>query len=73
MENNISIEETNRDLSLLTTIEQNPDVSQVTLADELGVAMGTINWYFKRLIPNGYVKVKRVITLGSQKQHLPPS
>jgi predicted transcriptional regulator len=50
MENNGSIEETNRDLSLLTTIEQNPDVSQVTLADELGVAMGTINWYFKRLI-----------------------
>jgi DNA-binding MarR family transcriptional regulator len=59
MENNISIEETNRDLSLLTTIEQNPDVSQATLADELGVAVGTINWYLKRLITKGYVKVKR--------------
>ncbi|MGB4595948.1 MAG: winged helix-turn-helix transcriptional regulator [Anaerolineaceae bacterium] len=59
MENNISIEEANRDLSLLTTIEQNPDVSQATLADELGVAVGTINWYLKRLINKGYVKVKR--------------
>ena len=59
MENNVSIEETNRDLSLLTTIEQNPDVSQATLADELGVAVGTINWYLKRLITKGYVKVKR--------------
>lgn len=59
MENNISIEETNRDLNLLTTIEQNPDVSQATLADELGVAVGTINWYLKRLITKGYVKVKR--------------
>ena len=59
MENNISIEETNRDLSLLTTIEQNPDVSQATLADELGVAVGTINWHLKRMIAKGYVKVKR--------------
>ncbi len=59
MENNISIEETNRDLTLLTSIEQNPDVSQATLADELGVAVGTINWYLKRLISKGYVKVKR--------------
>ena len=59
MENNVSVEETNRDLSLLTTIEQNPDVSQATLADELGVAVGTINWYLKRLITKGYIKVKR--------------
>jgi DNA-binding MarR family transcriptional regulator len=59
MDTNISIEETNRDLNLLTTIEQNPDVSQATLADELGVAVGTINWYLKRLITKGYVKVKR--------------
>ncbi|HNY83255.1 MAG TPA: winged helix-turn-helix transcriptional regulator [Anaerolineaceae bacterium] len=59
MENNVSLDETSRDLSLLTSIEQNPDVSQATLADELGVAVGTINWYLKRLIAKGYVKVKR--------------
>lgn len=43
MENNVSIEETNRGLSLLTNIQQNLNVSQATLADELGVAVGTIN------------------------------
>ncbi|MGI6250574.1 MAG: winged helix-turn-helix transcriptional regulator [Anaerolineaceae bacterium] len=59
MENNFSIEEGSRELSLLTTIEQNPDVSQTTLASELGVAVGTINWYLKRMIAKGYVKVKR--------------
>ena len=59
MENNFSIEECSRELSLLTTIEQNPDVSQTTLASELGVAVGTINWYLKRMISKGYVKVKR--------------
>jgi len=44
---------------MLTHIEANPDISQVKLADELGVAVGTINWHLKRLISKGYVKVKR--------------
>ena len=49
--------ETTRDLSLLETIERNPDVSQATLATQLGVAVGTVNWHLKRLIAKGYVKV----------------
>jgi len=47
------------DLELLQLIEKDPDVSQANLASELGVAIGTINWYLKRLVAKGYVKVKR--------------
>jgi DNA-binding MarR family transcriptional regulator len=50
--------ETSRDLSLLETIEHDPDVTQATLAIQLGVAVGTVNWHLKRLIAKGYVKVK---------------
>ena len=50
--------ETTRDLSLLDTIEHNPDVTQATLAMQLGVAVGTVNWHLKRLIAKGYVKVR---------------
>ena len=50
---------TTRELDLLTRIEENPDISQANLANELGVAVGTVNWYLKRLISKGYVKVKR--------------
>lgn len=59
METQLTEQENTRALEMLTHIEANPDISQVTLADELGVAVGTINWYLKRLIAKGYVKVKR--------------
>lgn len=48
-----------RELTLLENIENNPDVNQSTLAAQLGVAVGTVNWHIKRLIAKGYVKVKR--------------
>lgn len=48
-----------RDLALLERIEANPDVSQANLAEDLGVAIGTINWHLKRLVEKGFVKVKR--------------
>jgi DNA-binding MarR family transcriptional regulator len=51
--------ETTHDLSLLETIEHDPDVTQAGLATQLGVAVGTVNWHLKRLIEKGYVKVKR--------------
>lgn len=49
-----------RDLILLEQIEQNPDATQATLAAQLGVAVGTINWHLKRLIAKGYLKARRV-------------
>lgn len=48
-----------RELTLLEKIEKDPDVNQSTLATQLGVAVGTVNWQLKRLIAKGYVKVKR--------------
>ena len=59
MENELTNEESTHALEMLTHIEANPDISQLTLADELGVAVGTINWHLKRMIAKGYVKVKR--------------
>ena len=48
-----------RELALLENIESNPDVTQASLATQLGVAVGTVNWHLKRLIEKGYVKIKR--------------
>ncbi|MGA2490216.1 MAG: winged helix-turn-helix transcriptional regulator [Anaerolineales bacterium] len=50
---------TTRELALLENIESNPDVTQASLATQLGVAVGTVNWHLKRLIDKGYVKIKR--------------
>ena len=60
METRILTEDSARDLTLLDSIEQDPDISQATLADTLGVAVGTINWHLKRMVAKGYVKVKRM-------------
>jgi len=49
-----------RELRLLEEIEQNPETTQADLAARLGVAVGTVNWYLKRLIKKGYVKVKQL-------------
>jgi DNA-binding MarR family transcriptional regulator len=55
MESNDTI----RDLNLLEHIENDPDITQASLAAQLGVAVGTVNWHIKRLVAKGHVKVKR--------------
>ncbi|MBI5952002.1 MAG: winged helix-turn-helix transcriptional regulator [Chloroflexi bacterium] len=58
----MSVEPTNeelRELTLLEQIESDPNVNQSTLATQLGVAVGTVNWHLKRLIAKGAVKVSR--------------
>lgn len=58
----MSVESTNeelRELTLLEQIENDPDVNQSTLATQLGVAVGTVNWHIKRLIAKGALKVSR--------------
>lgn len=55
-----NLADNNRDLVLLEHIEQNPDATQASLALQLGVAVGTVNWHLKRLIAKGYVKARRV-------------
>jgi DNA-binding MarR family transcriptional regulator len=52
--------DTDRDLILLEQLEQNPDATQASLAIQLGVAVGTVNWHLKRLIAKGYLKARRV-------------
>jgi DNA-binding MarR family transcriptional regulator len=51
--------DTRRELALLENIERDPDITQASLATQLGVAVGTVNWHLKRLIAKGYVKIKR--------------
>lgn len=51
--------EEERERILLEQIERDPDITQASMAAQLGVAVGTVNWYIKRFIEKGYVKVKR--------------
>ncbi|HOJ01790.1 MAG TPA: winged helix-turn-helix transcriptional regulator [Anaerolineaceae bacterium] len=49
-----------RDVDILDHIENDPETTQATIAELLGVAVGTVNWHLKRLIEKGYVKVRRI-------------
>lgn len=49
-----------RELQILEYLEHNPDTTQADLATRLGVAVGSVNWYLKRLINKGYVKVRKM-------------
>ena len=51
--------ESTREMILLEQIENDPNITQASLATQLGVAVGTVNWHLKRMIAKGYVKVKR--------------
>jgi len=37
-----------REMILLEQIERDPDVTQASLATQLGIAVGTVNWHLKR-------------------------
>ncbi|RPI86623.1 MAG: winged helix-turn-helix transcriptional regulator [Chloroflexi bacterium] len=45
---------------LLNEIGQNPMVTQASLSNRLGIAVGSVNWYMKRLIHRGWVKVSHL-------------
>jgi len=49
-----------QDLRILEQIEQDPDITQADLAARLGVAVGSVNWYLKRLTHKGYIKVRQM-------------
>ena len=51
--------ETQRTLTLLEQSEQDPDITQASLATQLGVAVGTVNRHIKRMVEKGIVKVER--------------
>lgn len=46
--------------ALLDEIAQDSMVTQANLSDRLGIAVGSVNWYIKRLIHRGWVKVSHL-------------
>ncbi len=46
--------------ALLSEIAQDSMVTQASLSDRLGIAVGSVNWYIKRLIHRGWVKVSHL-------------
>jgi DNA-binding MarR family transcriptional regulator len=52
--------EVERELRILEVLERNPETTQAGLATQLGVAVGSVNWYLKRLIRKGYVKATKM-------------
>jgi DNA-binding MarR family transcriptional regulator len=46
--------------SLLNEIAQDSMVTQANLSNRLGIAIGSVNWYIKRLIHRGWVKVSHL-------------
>src|SRR5512141_1807278 len=45
---------------LLNEIGRDPMVTQASLSNRLGIAVGSVNWYIKRLIYRGWVKVSHL-------------
>jgi len=46
--------------ALLDEIAQDSMVTQASLSERLGIAIGSVNWYIKRLIHRGWVKVSHL-------------
>ena len=49
-----------REYKLLEAISQDETVTQAGLASRLDIAVGSVNWYIKRLISRGYLKATRM-------------
>jgi len=61
----------NQEYELLEAIAQDPMVTQAGLSAQLGIAVGGVNWYIKRLVNCGYVKVSH-LDRTRLKYHLTP-
>ncbi|MBC8506116.1 MAG: winged helix-turn-helix transcriptional regulator [Chloroflexi bacterium] len=49
-----------KEYEVLDAISQDSMITQSGLASHLGIAVGSVNWYIKRLVSRGYVKVSRM-------------
>jgi len=49
-----------KELSLLTYIDQNADVTQRELSEYMGVSLGAINILLKDLVKKGFIKISRL-------------
>jgi DNA-binding MarR family transcriptional regulator len=61
----------NQEYELLEAIAQDSMVTQAGLSAQLGIAVGGVNWYIKRLVNCGYVKVTH-LDRTRLKYHLTP-
>jgi DNA-binding MarR family transcriptional regulator len=50
----------NHEYELLNAISQDSLVTQAGLSALLGIAVGSVNWYIKRLVQRGWVKVSHL-------------
>jgi len=49
-----------REYRLLEAIAEDETITQAGLANRLDIAIGSVNWYLKRLISRGYIKATRM-------------
>jgi DNA-binding MarR family transcriptional regulator len=49
-----------REFQVLDAISKDSTVTQANLATSLEMAVGSVNWYIKRLISRGYLKASRM-------------
>lgn len=49
-----------REYQVLDAISKDSTVTQANLANSLEMAVGSVNWYIKRLISRGYLKASRM-------------
>ena len=49
-----------QEYNLLNEIARDSTVTQASLAKRMGIAVGSVNWYIKRLIKRGWVKVSHL-------------
>jgi DNA-binding MarR family transcriptional regulator len=59
-----------RDLAILSVIEEERSLSQRALADRLGVALGLTNLLLKRLAKKGYIKIIEFPTKPAARKRL---
>lgn len=59
-----------RDLEILTAIEEGRPLSQRALAERLGIALGLVNLYLRRLSRKGYVKITEFGSKPSTRKRL---
>ena len=52
--------ESERQLTILTEIAEGRPITQRAIADKMGVALGLVNLYLKRLVRKGYIKVSTI-------------
>lgn len=60
MDDNWSNSESAIKLGLLRAVDEKAELTQRSLANELGIALGLVNTYLKRCVSKGYIKTRQI-------------